>query len=102
MTPIMRGALGYAAYQKGIIQGHLVHRYASRKVPAPCSRIVFRTVLSLDVSTQTVFLYYMSIKYTLGVIFGAHVTLWLLCQTDEINAILQPFIGYIYEGTSEL
>ena len=65
MTPIMRGALGYVAYQKGIIQGHLAHRYASRKVPAPCSRIVFRTVLSLDVSTQTVFLYYMSIKYTL-------------------------------------
>ena len=25
------GALGYVLYQKGIIQGHLVHRYASRR-----------------------------------------------------------------------
>ena len=65
MTLFTRGALGYVSYQKGIIQGHLVHRYASRWAPALCCRIVFQTVLSLDVSAQTVFLYYMSMKYTL-------------------------------------
>ena len=65
MTPVTRGALGYVSYQKGIIQGHLVHRYASRRAPVLCSRIVFRTVLSLGVSTQAVFLYYMSVKHTL-------------------------------------
>ena len=36
MTPVMRGALGYVSYQKGIIQGHPVHRYASRRAP-PCA-----------------------------------------------------------------
>ena len=65
MTPVSCGAPGYVSYQKGIIQGQLVHRYASRRASALCSRIVFRTVLSLDVSTQTIFLYYMSVKYTL-------------------------------------
>ena len=65
MTPVTHGACGYVSYQKGIIQGHLVHRYASRRAPALCSRIVFRTVLSLDGSTQTVFLCNMSVKYTL-------------------------------------
>ena len=64
MTPVMRGALRYVSYQKGIIEGHLVHGYVSRKDPTLCSRIVFRTVLSLDVSTQTVFQYYMSVEYT--------------------------------------
>ena len=53
--PVPRGALGYVPCQKGIIQGHLVHRYTSRRAPTLSSRIVFRTVLSLDVSTQTVF-----------------------------------------------
>ena len=65
MTLVMRWTLGYVSYQKGIIQGHLVHRYASRRSPALCHRIVFRTVKSLDVSTQTAFSYYMCIKYTL-------------------------------------
>ena len=65
MTPVTRGALEYVSYQKGIIQGHLVNRYASRRAPALCSRIVFRTVLSLDVSTQTIYLYHMSEKYSL-------------------------------------
>ena len=106
MTPVMRGALGYVSYQKGIIQGHLIHRYASRRSPALCSRIVFRTVLSLDVSILTVFSYYVSVKYTLRgyfwcFCFGVHVTHWLLCQTDEINTIFQPFIGYIYKGIDE-
>ena len=64
MTCVTHGALGYVSYQKGIIQGHLVYGYTSRRAPALFSRIVFRTVLSLDVSTQTVFLYYMSVKYT--------------------------------------
>ena len=65
MTPGTHWALGYGSYQKGIIQGHLVHRYPRSKAPSLCSRIVFRTVVSLDVSTQTVFLYYMSEKYNL-------------------------------------
>ena len=51
LTPVTRGALGHVAYQKGIIQGHFVHRYASRRAHTLCSRIVFRTVLSFDVST---------------------------------------------------
>ena len=51
MTPVTRGALRYVSYQKGIIQGHIVHRYASRRAPVLRSRIVLRTVLSLDVST---------------------------------------------------
>ena len=102
MTPVTRGALGYISYQKGIIQWQLVHRYASRRVPALCPRIVLRTVLSLDVSTQTVFQYDMSVKILWGVIsdvFGVHVTFWFLCQTDEINTIFQPFVSYLYEGT---
>ena len=65
MTTVMRGALVYVSYQKGIIQGDLVHRYASRRAAALCSRNMFRTVLSLDVSTQTIFRNYMSVKYTL-------------------------------------
>ena len=69
LTPVTRGALGYVSYQRGIIQGHLVHRYASRRAPFLCSRIVFRTVLSLDVRTQVVFLYYMCVKYTFKVYF---------------------------------
>ena len=35
-TPVTRWALGYVSYQKGIIQGHLVHKYASRRAP-PCA-----------------------------------------------------------------
>ena len=66
MTSVTRGALGYVSYPKGIIQGHLLHRHTSRRAPALCPRILFRTVLSLDVSTQTVFLYYMSVKMLWG------------------------------------
>ena len=62
MTLVTRGSLGYSSHQKGVIQGHLVHRYASRRAPALCSIIMFRTVLSLDVSAQTVS-YIMSVKY---------------------------------------
>ena len=90
MTPVTRGALGYVSCQKGIIQGHIVHRYASRRAPALCSRIMFRIVLSLNVGTQTVFLYYMSVNIFEGLFlmsFGVHVTHRLLCQTDEINTI---------------
>ena len=55
--------LSDVSYQKGIIQGHLVHRYASTRDPALCSRrIVFLTILSLNVSTHTIFPYYMSVK----------------------------------------
>ena len=65
VTLVRLGALGYVSYQKGITQGHLVHRCAPRRVTILCSRILFLDVLSLDVSTQPVFLYYMSAKYTL-------------------------------------
>ena len=54
MTLVTHGALGYASYQKGIIQGHLVHRYASGRTPTPYSRTVFRAVLWLDVGTRLI------------------------------------------------
>ena len=66
MTLVTPGSLGYSSYQKGVIQGHLVHRYASRRAPALCSMIMFRTVLSLDVSTHTVFLFYVRKIYLKG------------------------------------
>ena len=96
MTLITRGSLGYASHQKGVIQGHLLHWYASR-----CSMIMFRTALSLDVGTHTVFLYHVRKIYLEGLFLmfrGVHTT---LCQTDEINTIFQSFIGYIYGGTGE-
>ena len=62
---VTRGAHWYSSHQKGIIQGHPGHRYATREALVLCSRIVFRAVFSLDVSTQTIFLYYMSVKHTL-------------------------------------
>ena len=98
MTPVTRGALGYVPYQKGIIQGHLVHMYATRKASSLCSRVVFRAVLSLDVSTQTLFLCYMSVKYTLRGYFCFLCPCYALVvmSTEEINAIFEPFIGYIY------
>ena len=94
---VTRGALRYVSYQKGIIQGHLAHRYASRRAPAPCPRVVFRTVLSLDVSTRLISFITCPSNVLWGVYFlcfGVHVTHWLLCQTDDINSIFQPFIGY--------
>ena len=99
MTLVTRGSLGYSSHQKGVIQGHLVHRYASRRAPALRSMIMLRTVLSLDISTQTVFLYYVRKIYLEGLFrmfCGVHVTHWLSCQTDEINTVFQSFIGYIY------
>ena len=87
------GPLDMYLARKVSFKDTLVHKYAPRKAPALCSKIVFRTVLSLDVSTQTVFLYYMSVKYiwrVISYVFGVHVTHWLLCQTDEINIIFQP------------
>ena len=105
MPLVTRGSLGYLSHQKSVIQGHLVHRYASRRAPALCSMIMFRTVLSLDVSAQTVFLYNVRKNYLDGLFLmfcGVHVTHWLLCQTDEINTVFQSFIGYIYEGTGQV
>ena len=64
VTPVTRGALGYVSNQKGIIQGHPGHRYATREALGLCSRIVFWAVFTLDVSTHTVLLYYMSVKHT--------------------------------------
>ena len=65
VTQDTRGAHWYLSYQKGIIQGHTGHRYEIREALGLCSKIVFRAVFSLGISTQTVFLYYMSVKYTL-------------------------------------
>ena len=99
MTLVTRGSLGYSSHQKGVIQGHLVYRYASRRAPALCSMIMFRTVLSVDVSTQTVFICYVRKIYLEGLFLmfcDVHVTHWILCQTDEINTVFQSFIGYIY------
>ena len=89
MTPFTSGDLGYVSYQRGIIQGHFIHRYASRRAPVLCSSIVFRTVLSLDVNTQTVFLYFMSVKYT----FGGYLWCFLLsmlragCYVQQMKSI---------------
>ena len=105
MTLVTLGSLRYSSHQKGVIQGHLVHSYASRRASALCSMIMFRTVLSLDVSTQTVYLYYVRKIHLEGLFLmscGVHVTHWLLCQTDEINTGFPSFIGYIYEGTGEI
>ena len=93
MTQVTRGALEYVSYQKGIIQGHLVHRYATRKAPSLCSRVLFRAVLSLDVSTQTVFLCYMSVNIPWGVIsdfFVCECYTLVVMSTDEINTIFNP------------
>ena len=101
VTLVTHGALECVSFQKGMIQGHIVQRYAPRKAKVLCSRIVFWAVLSLDVSTQIVFLYQMSVKYTLKRyynVFGVHVTHWLLCQTDEISTIFNPSL-IIYMGT---
>ena len=65
VTQDTRGAHWYLSYQKDIIQGHTGHRYEIREALGLCSKIVFRAVFSLGISTQTVFLYYMSVKYTL-------------------------------------
>ena len=70
--------------------------------PPPCaSGSCFGLYFLLFVSNQTVFLYYMSAKYSLRGIFwffGVHVTHWLLYHPDEINTIVHSFIGYIYMG----
>ena len=65
VTPVTRGAHWYLFHQNGIIQGHPGHRYATSEALDLCSRIVFRAVSSLDANTQTIFLYYMSVKYAL-------------------------------------
>ena len=96
VTPVRRGALGYVSYQKGIILGHLVHRYAPRKVAVLCPRIVFRDVLTLDVSTQSVFSYYMSVKYTLK-----HYFLWCLwCQCYALAVMSNKKINTIFNPSS--
>ena len=67
----------HVSYQKGIIQGHPGHRCPTRKALGLCSRIVFRAVISPDVSTQSVFRYYMSVKHIWGNYFwcfGVYVT----------------------------
>ena len=81
MALVTRGSLGYSSHQKGVIQRHLVQKYASRRAPALCSMIMFWSVLSLDVSTQTVFLYYVRKIYFEGVISDV---LWCSCYAQVI------------------
>ena len=49
VTPVTRGAHWYLSYQKGIIQGHPGHKYATREALRLCSRIVFRAVKGIRV-----------------------------------------------------
>ena len=65
VTQAKRGALRCISYQKGIIQGHSDNRCPTREALSLCFFIVFQAVLSLDVNTETVFLYDMSVQYTL-------------------------------------
>ena len=100
MTSVTGGALGYVSYQIGIIEGHLVHRYVSRWAPALCSRILFQTVLSLDVSTQTIFLYYISVIYTLSdyfLCFGVrcYTLVAMLNRWNQYNFSTPPSIIYL-------
>ena len=100
VTPVTRGAHWYLSHQKSIIQGHPGHRYATREALGLCSRIVFRVVFALDVNTQTIFLYYMSVKHTLRGYF-----LWFFvsmlrtgCYTKQMKSIqfFNPsLVGYI-------
>ena len=69
-------------------------------VPALFSMIMFRTVLSLDVSTQTVFLYYVSRKY-LGGYFWCFVvsmlrTGYYVKQMKSIRFFNPSSVIYIY------
>ena len=68
MAQVARGALGYVVYQEGIVQGRTDDRSPTREAISLCSRIVFRTVPSLDISSQIVFVYYMSLKYIWDII----------------------------------
>ena len=66
------------------------------KPPSLCSRVVFLAVLSLDVNTQTVFLFYMSIKYTLRGCFRFLCPCWLLCQQmKSIRFFNPPSVTYM-------
>ena len=65
MAPATHGAIEYVSYQKGIIQGHPGYWCRTIEALGLCSKIVFQPIISLDVSTQTVFLYYMTVTYNL-------------------------------------
>ena len=97
VTPVTRGAHWYLSHQKGIIQGHPGHRYATREALGLCSRIVFRAVFSLDVSTHTIFLYNVSVKYALRGYF-----LWFFvsmlptgCYAKQIKSIQFPNLSLV-------
>ena len=80
VTLVTHGVLGYVPYQKGVTEVHPGNRCPTRKVLGLCSMIVFQVVLSLDISSQTVFSYHMSVKYIgrrVSDVFRAHVTHWL-------------------------
>ena len=64
MTLVTRGALGYVSYQKGIIQGHLAHRYKNKESPRPVLQDRVSDCTFTRCKHQTVFLYCMSVKYT--------------------------------------
>ena len=67
--------------------------------PPPCAPGFF----ILHVRRIYIYIYIYIFFFFLGggglVFFGVHVTHRLLCQTDAINTIFQPFIGYLCEGT---
>ena len=69
VAPVTHGAIGYVSYQKGIIQGHPGYWCRTIEALGLCSKIVFQPIISLDVSTQTVFLYYMTVTYNLSEYF---------------------------------
>ena len=96
MTLVTRGSLGYSSHQKGVIQGHPVHRYASRRAPALCSMIMLRAALSLDVSTQTVFLYYVRKIYLEGLFLmfcGVHA---LVIMSNRWNQYVFSILHRLY------
>ena len=76
MTLVTRGALGYVSHQKGIIQGHYIHRYASKRAPRPMLQERVLGFTFIICKHQTVFLYYMSVKYTLR---GCFWCFWCPC-----------------------
>ena len=99
MTPVARGVLWYVSY---VIKGHPGHRNATREALGLCSRIVFWAVLSLGVSSQTVFLYHMSVKYTftfkwqfLGSKCITNRFLYIIWRLRAILLCSQNIMGYI-------
>ena len=79
------------------------HRYATKGSPRPVLQERVLGCIFTRCKQPDCFLRYMSINLLWGVIsmvcvFRAHVTQWLLCQTDEINTIFNPSsVIYIWD-----